>query len=90
MSTNNNEDDDYPALCIAFDNGSLFNNSKGKLELDTLGGGISEDLNATPETKFGLIGVAKGSKKPLKLRGAHCQWDALALMRDTQPGEGTY
>lgn len=84
------EDADYPALCIAFDNGSLFNNSKGKLELDTLGGTPSEALDATPQTEFGLIGVAKGSKTPLKLPGAHCQSDALALMRDTQPGEGTY
>ena len=87
--------DDKAALCIAFDDGSMFNDAKGNSTAANLENGQQEQQQ---QKVFGLEGDqrqqqqhddGRKTKTKMKLPGSDCQYDGhVVAMRDIQPGEG--
>lgn len=85
----------HQSLCVAFDHGSLFNDSKGNPHADTLEDTYYSKTREELRSSFGLEGYARKSAQdeddaPLKkisLQSSECQHGAMQASRDLQKGE---
>jgi len=89
-STKMDKDERSPALCIAFDHGTLFNNAMENKMSANLRDTTLKKFPPTRNTLFGLHGVTATTNKSIELPGAECQLESMLASRDIHPGEGKH
>ena len=82
-------ENNVPAVCVAFDHGSLFNDSSNAVET-TNSLEVSHALHEQPpdEESYGFYETTETSTVQHRYHTTTCQFESMKASRDIQPGEG--